>query len=596
MKLFAYLLLCFGFMMPALAQTNPTDSLKKAIDAYPKQDTVRAEMLITYGASLVRYDLNEAIKYTDEGEKLSHKLNWQRGIVSCLRQKGAIYIEKGSFAKGIEYQLKALKAFEKMKNVPNETRKGFEATIYLNVALAYGNLNRFEEAIKYNLATLKLSKELNHPLYLAYCYLNIGSNYINEKKYNLSEPYLDSAFLIAKKNQIVNIIPVYYSNKGLIKVKTDKWEDALTHLSAGEKLVGNDMITLHNIIQNKAIAYYELHDYKNARTEALKASALAKKFGLAYRESGNEVLFANIFEKTGDYKSAYEHYVKWVALRDSTIGEQKRVDAVKMTMKYEAEKEKALDTEEIKHQKQIRNYSIYAAIGVITLLGIIFFLYKKRRDDLQKQKELAHRTQSLETELRILRLQMNPHFMFNSLNSISDYIRKNDIEKADYYLSKFARLMRAILEKSEEKEIPLSDELLMLSTYMDLEAARMDNQFTYNIHIDEAIDPENTYIPPLLLQPFVENSVWHGFKNKTSPGLIKIDVRKENNMLKITLDDNGSGIKPGTDSKKSYGIKITRERLALADKQKNTPSSVQLIPLSEGTRVEILLAPEEEVC
>ena len=132
---------------------------------------------------------------------------------------------------------------------------------------------------------------------------------------------------------------------------------------------------------------------------------------------------------------------------------------------------------------------------------------------------------------------MNPHFIFNSLNSIADYINKNDTKSADYYLAKFAKLMRGILENSLEKEIPLSEELKILESYIQLEMSRLQNKFGYEITTAENINPENVFVPPMILQPFVENSIWHGLSKKDNGGKITISVSKTGNLLNCIVED-----------------------------------------------------------
>src|SRR6185295_6580718 len=143
----------------------------------------------------------------------------------------------------------------------------------------------------------------------------------------------------------------------------------------------------------------------------------------------------------------------------------------------------------------------------------------------------------MEVEMKALRAQMNPHFIFNSLHSINKYVMENDRENASAYLSKFSNLMRLILENSREHEVALAEDLHALELYIQLESLRFKNKFKYLIETDPAIDKENTLIPPLLLQPFVENAIIHGIQNKES-GLIRISVKKENNMIKCAVEDN----------------------------------------------------------
>ncbi len=222
------------------------------------------------------------------------------------------------------------------------------------------------------------------------------------------------------------------------------------------------------------------------------------------------------------------------------------------------------------------------------------------RDALEKQKEAELKSQVSDTEMKALRAQMNPHFIFNSLNSISDYIAKNNTKVADEYLTKFATLMRLVLENSEKKEVPLFEDLKALELYMQLETLRLKDKFTYEIEVDDTIDKENTMVPPLILQPFVENSIWHGIAKKQGIGNIFIHIKKEGEMVSCIVEDNGVG-RQVTDGiialkdnsgKRSLGMKITKERIDIINKVKNANAFVKLTDLEQGTRVEVKLPLE----
>jgi LytS/YehU family sensor histidine kinase len=219
-------------------------------------------------------------------------------------------------------------------------------------------------------------------------------------------------------------------------------------------------------------------------------------------------------------------------------------------------------------------------------------------DAKQKQQEAEFKTEVSNTEMKALRAQMNPHFIFNSLNSISDYIAKNDVDAADKYLSKFAKLMRKILENSEQKDVPLADDLKALELYMQLESLRMNNKFSYEIKVDDDIDKEATLVPPLILQPFVENSIWHGIAAKDGNGKILIHIKKESDeMINCIVEDDGIGRKQSSAKqpilskadKSSLGMKITQSRIDILNKIKNTNAAVQLSDLAQGLRVEVKL-------
>jgi sensor histidine kinase YesM len=218
-----------------------------------------------------------------------------------------------------------------------------------------------------------------------------------------------------------------------------------------------------------------------------------------------------------------------------------------------------------------------------------------------RRRKIKFDKQVMDVEMKALRAQMNPHFIFNSLHSISRYVMDNDKENTLEYLSKFANLMRLTLENSREKEVPLEKDLDALELYIQLEALRMKNNFTYNIEIDPQLDKEDTLIPPLLLQPFVENAIIHGLKDNEN-GLIKISVKKEKDeMICCVIEDNGTGNKETVASErkhKSLGKKIVNERLNIINQLKKVKASVHIFDLhnnennESGMRVELLLPLE----
>ncbi len=189
---------------------------------------------------------------------------------------------------------------------------------------------------------------------------------------------------------------------------------------------------------------------------------------------------------------------------------------------------------------------------------------------------------------------MNPHFIFNSLNSIQNFVMKNDNEDAIKYISKFAKLMRLTLENSEKREILLSEDISLLRTYMDIERKRFNNKFNYTIEIDSDLDEDNILVPPMILQPFIENSIIHGLSQKDNLGQLKIVYKTENNMLICSVDDNGIGRKKSATNKtnennKSMGMSITKSRIEIINKLKNTNGNIEIIDKTEGTRINVSL-------
>src|SRR3546814_9386899 len=195
--------------------------------------------------------------------------------------------------------------------------------------------------------------------------------------------------------------------------------------------------------------------------------------------------------------------------------------------------------------------------------------------------------------MKALRAQMNPHFIFNSLNAIGNSIDKRDFETAGNYLTRFAKLVRLILENSEYRESPLATDLQVLELYIQLEAMRLKGKITYEIDVDDDIDAENTLVPPLIVQPLIENSIWHGLAPKDGHGRIWIRVRQEQGSLCYIVEDNGVGRATAScntaTAKRSMGIALTRARIAITEKRPQSETDISFDDLPNGLAVTVKL-------
>ena len=208
--------------------------------------------------------------------------------------------------------------------------------------------------------------------------------------------------------------------------------------------------------------------------------------------------------------------------------------------KYETEKKEAeiasLSQKSFIQALEIRQKNQALIIGLIVFLFVlaaIFFLYKQRETKKQQSQ--------IELEQRFLRSQLNPHFISNALVAVQSFMLKNDTETAALYLTKFSKLMREILENSRKEFIPVGEEINMLKNYLDIHKLRLGT-FDFSIELDETIDPETDTIPPMFVQPFVENAVEHGISGLTEGGKIDLIFRKEGDYISISINDNGQGL------------------------------------------------------
>jgi len=240
-----------------------------------------------------------------------------------------------------------------------------------------------------------------------------------------------------------------------------------------------------------------------------------------------------------------------------------------------------------KHFTQTIAFVVFVIlVSIIVIFLILYFIYNNLRKDIDN-KRLLHIS-----EQKALRAQMNPHFIFNSLNSIRRYILENDNDSADNYLTSFASLMRLVLDNSNQNFIPLSTEIETLKRYVELERMRFDNTFVFNLQIDKNMLTNEINIPPMLIQPYLENSIWHGLAPKKSDGILILKLEKTtDNILICTIEDNGIGRENAAEIAKkrknhtSTGLKNIQERLELINTITNSKTIVEFIDLYDNEKV-----------
>ncbi|MEX0290126.1 MAG: tetratricopeptide repeat protein [Flavobacteriaceae bacterium] len=376
--------------------------------------------------------------------------------------------------------------------------------------------------------------------------------------------------------------------------------------------LNNDSITTQKINYKIANAYIAQDKYDEAipyLEESIKEAD--NDNDLVVQKDATRKL-SEVYEYKGDFTKAFETYQKYVAVVDTLYirkeqeisraarfnreiaSKQSRITGLEQERELSQSKydlaltEQQLFQETNKRQKWV----IYSLLLGLTLTGLAaFFFYRSN-----KQQKLANNLLALKS----LRSQMNPHFIFNALNSVNNYIAKSDERSANRYLSEFSTLMRAVLENSEEDFIPLSKELELLELYVKLEHSRFPEKFDYDISIDKGIDIEAFKIPPMLLQPYIENAIWHGLRYKEEKGFLKIALnQRSKGMIEILITDNGIGRKRSAELKtmnqkkqKSKGMGNIKKRISILNdmyKDKVTVNIKDLEKDETGTSVMLTL-------
>jgi hypothetical protein len=302
--------------------------------------------------------------------------------------------------------------------------------------------------------------------------------------------------------------------------------------------------------------------------------------------------------------------------KDNQLKDQKLKEEIFLKEQNESKlalsgKENKQKDERLRQQATIRN-ALLGGLLLFIILGVFAFRnlsLKRKNDALAIKKQQAELQQKVaELEMQALRAQMNPHFIFNCLNSINRFIFKNETKEASDYLTRFSRLIRMVLLHSQKKLVPLEDELEMLKLYLDMERLRFKNAFDYHITTTNDIENSSVFIPPLLLQPFCENAIWHGLMHKEGPGHLNIELNEDNGILNCIITDDGVGREKAEEYKsksaekeKSMGLKITTERLSLLNQGSTGGTFYKIEDVRNeqgdiaGTRVKLQIKYKESI-
>lgn len=415
--------------------------------------------------------------------------------------------------------------------------------------------------------------------------INVQQNNIPKAAENLGNAYEISRNSLPNQAIIINqkMTDLYVDNKNFdkaIEVKKKVLKEDFVEENSQEKV---------NQIQELASIYLQKNDveeaiklYKNAyqisleKGHTLEAHKSVKKLDSLYQNSGNTDASLNLYR---DFLTKLPPLVK----NDRSLVDTKIVEETEGKIAL-LEKEKRLN-EELMRKKNIFNYSLIAALVILS--GLVFFIFRTLKKVQIKNKKIA---------LQSLRREMNPHFIFNSLNSVNQFIATNNELEANQYLTKFSKLMRGVMENSAEDFIPFSQELDLLQNYLSLEKTRFTDKFNFEILVDENLNQQNLLIPGMLIQPFLENAIWHGLRYRTEQGFLKLHFKKVNQHFKIIIEDNGIGIEESKKQKTIHqknregrGMKNTLERIKLLNDlyKKNIQCAVQ--DSDYGVSVEIIM-------
>ncbi|MCT4582705.1 MAG: histidine kinase [Flavobacteriales bacterium] len=567
-----------------------------------KRDDKRlAQRYIDKGSLLTKlYSFDSAGHYINAAIDLCVSNNNKALLGKAYNQLGVLYYKSSDYEKAIDYALKALKISEEagISKLPplslistsyygvKNYKKALEynelaekeilskkklnlkdslslTTIHTNIAGALMHLQDSVEAVKRLFLSYKIGKETNNYKSLSYTSYALAKYYDSNKE---SEKYnIDSAYYYLKES-------LRYS-----KLTNDIGREVGAYIGLGSLLVEQN---------RNAEAYHELR----------KALNVAHKFGVkqdvehlyyylalaAIKECPDSVLF--FLNKRDSIKSSF-------------LNAQNIENINELTLKYDTEKktyENQILKQSIVVQEKDFRLKIIIAVGIIVgtlFVALLMFLVVNRKKA-KAEKEL------LELEQKLLRTQMNPHFIFNSLATIGSFIRANKKEESYRYITRFGKLMRAILECSREESISLEKEIEIIENFLFLHKLRLGEKLNYQINVDDEIDVEEYDVPPMLLQPFIENAIEHGVEKLTAPSQLIVNVKLKERVLILEVEDEGKGFKQveevasEKEGYKSYAIQITRERIENMRNKQSIELAINNIiedDVVRGTRVALVI-------
>lgn len=555
---------------------------------------------------------SRAIESHKQAELLAEKVNNPELLMLSLNMQGVVYRRMDFIRSALDYHEKALRLANSQEYQSNYFKLGI-AVSRNSMGNIYLALKQYDLALKQFEKSLEIEKSLNNKLGLAINYHNIG--YAKERKGFLADALKDYEKSLGFNNEINSHIGRVICNNSIaqIYIKQEKFEEAL-ELSKSNLINAlniGDQFYISTAYLNLGWANYTLNNLDLAEENLNLALSVSKKYGLKSAEIETLEHLSEFYIDKGDYKAALLSFKKADEL-EKDINNQRNLNHINdLILKYEGEnksntiKALAFENELVKSRLEKNQIALLFGLLGIILVSIVFTVY-------DRHKQLKQEKKILTLEQDMLRGQMNPHFIFNSLNSIKLYIINNEKENAVYYLNKFAKFIRKILMASSEKEIPLSNELDTMELYMNIENIRFSNAIELKVLIDENVNAHNIKVPALILQPFIENAIWHGLSLKEGDKKIEVTVEKNKKRhITISIADNGVGRevskeinKQKTLKRKSFGIKLTKERLENFSKRYTNKYNIKIEDLHDeqgnasGTKIildiPILLISHEE--
>ena len=569
-----------------------------------------------YYGTIARQEGNykKALGYFNEYAQYSVSVGDSTRIARVMYQIGAVQLDIGNYDQ-------SLKAYYRSLAIDRKANETYGAGITLNaIGIIHKETKKYKDAIREYLSALAIFDSIGAKSDKTDALVNLGNVYSELNDFEKAKQYYKEALAIDLQEDKKSGVAINLANVAFMFDKQKQYDSALRYhlmgLAIREKLPVKE--DLARSLTGVGYGYLQLKNYPMAEVYLNKAFAFTKPLNeKPVLIDIYEYLSRLNFEK-GNLLKAYEYQQLRFLLKDSVLNEENNRQLNELQTKYETaekdqkiillSKENEVREKEAQRQSALKNAFIAGLILVSLLVILVIYIFRQRLKNQfllasknEEIKEVNFKRQLSDLEMKALRAQINPHFLFNCMNSINKMILNGETENASQYLAKFSKLVRLILENAEGTSVSLESELALLESYIQLEELRFKGKIGYSISVDKSIEKDNTYLPSMVLQPFVENAIWHGLMHKESDqkGMINIDIKEEHDRLLCTIEDNGVGREKAQQLReksvfknKSMGMKITEERLRLLS-QEGLEQLIRITDLKDalnhalGTRVEI---------
>jgi len=532
---------------------------------------------------------SKAFAYIDSSLEVHTLIGNTVGKAAALGNKGTLKIYVGKYDEALKLQYESLKLYEELGD------KSGVATTLTNIFGVYLAQKDYPRSLEIGFRAYSMFDELGETDGKALMSFNIATVYLDTKELDSCSYYADKSESLFKQiNQREGIADCYRLHSDILRVK-GQFNESINLLQSAIA-VYDSIGSVHKQIQSLsylASVYYSMKDYRKSIAMAEEFMKLSKQHQIKQFQRDAAKHLLNNYKALGQFENALLYSEMYRKLEDEILNENTLSEINRLKSNYETERQER-EFESVKQQKQLLEYDlgrknnllIISIVLILFLLTVTFFIFKQRR--------LVHDSKTIQLEQRLLRAQMNPHFIFNSLTAIQSFVYKSEPKEAGKFLSSFAALIRIILDNSREEFISLSKEISWLEKYLQLQLLRFENRFTYTLQIDKNLNDLNIQIPPMLTQPFIENALEHGLRDIDYPGEVSLCFSMDKNNLLIQITDNGRGIGNSTvavdETHISHAMEITKERLILLNRNRseNILFRIQALPM-RGTFVEFCI-------